>query len=171
MIRSALASPKRGPTARPGRDRFTAESYTVLGKNSLCKCTFLYIYCIFYQNWQYFAISSPIVADTMIDAGQHYWEVRFDKESKAFAVGVALRSLGRFDQLGKSSASWCIHLNNWLQQSLTAKHNNKARTLDCQIPSTIGVYIHYEEGRINTTGPHWRWKYKSSLKFSEVHLV
>lgn len=25
-------SPKRAPTARPGRDRFTAESYTVLGK-------------------------------------------------------------------------------------------------------------------------------------------
>ncbi|KAA8590041.1 hypothetical protein FQN60_013406 [Etheostoma spectabile] len=98
--RSALMSPKRAPTARPGRDRFTAESYTVL-------------------------------ADTMIDSGQQYWEVRFDKESKAFAVGVALRSLGKFDQLGKSSASWCIHLNNWLQQSLTAKHNNKARTLDC----------------------------------------
>ena len=88
-------------------------------------------------------------ADTMIDAGQQYWEVRFDKESKAFAVGVALRSLGRFDQLGKSSASWCIHLNNWLQQSLTAKHNNKARTLDCPIPSSIGVYCNYEEGEID----------------------
>ncbi|CAK6955198.1 fibronectin type III and SPRY domain-containing protein 1 isoform X1 [Scomber scombrus] len=113
--RASLMSPKRAPTARVGRDRFTAESYTVL-------------------------------ADTMIDAGQQYWEVRFDKESKAFAVGVALRSLGRFDQLGKSSASWCIHLNNWLQQSLTAKHNNKARTLDCPIPSSIGVYCNYEEG-------------------------
>lgn len=31
VIRSALMSPKRAPTARPGRDRFTAESYTVLG--------------------------------------------------------------------------------------------------------------------------------------------
>lgn len=82
----------------------------------------------------------------MIDAGQQYWEVRFDKESKAFAVGVALRSLGRFDQLGKSGASWCIHLNNWLQQSLTAKHNNKARTLDCPIPNSIGVYVNYDEG-------------------------
>lgn len=86
-------------------------------------------------------------ADTMIDAGQQYWEVRFDKESKAFAVGVALRSLGRFDQLGKSGASWCIHLNNWLQQSLTAKHNNKARTLDCPIPNSIGVFVNYEEGQ------------------------
>ncbi|XP_061593765.1 fibronectin type III and SPRY domain-containing protein 1 [Cololabis saira] len=113
--RTALMSPKRAPSTRPGRDRFTAESYTVLG-------------------------------DTMIDAGQQYWEVRFDKESKAFAAGIALRSLGRFDQLGKSGASWCIHLNNWLQQSLTAKHNNKARTLDCPIPNSIGVYVNYEEG-------------------------
>ncbi|XP_072294341.1 fibronectin type III and SPRY domain-containing protein 1 [Eucyclogobius newberryi] len=113
--RSALMSPKRAPSARPGRDRFTAESYTVL-------------------------------ADTLIDAGQHYWEVRFDKESKTFAAGVALRSLGKFDQLGKTGSSWCIHLNNWLQQSLTAKHNNKARTLDCVIPNSIGVYCNYEEG-------------------------
>uniref|UniRef100_A0A672IBJ8 Fibronectin type III and SPRY domain containing 1 n=1 Tax=Salarias fasciatus TaxID=181472 RepID=A0A672IBJ8_SALFA len=117
---SPMHSPARfrAPTARPGRDRFTAESYTVL-------------------------------ADTVIDAGQQYWEVRFDKESKAFAVGVALRSLGRFDQLGKSSASWCIHLNNWLQQSLTAKHNNKARTLDCPIPNSIGVYVNYDEGTLS----------------------
>lgn len=91
-----------------------------------------------------------LAADTLIDAGQQYWEVRFDKESKAFAVGVALRSLGKFDQLGKTGASWCIHLNNWLQQSLTAKHNNKARTLDCAIPNSIGVYINYEEGTLNS---------------------
>ncbi|KAM6962771.1 fibronectin type III and SPRY domain-containing protein 1 isoform 1-T1 [Aplochiton taeniatus] len=116
--RTAMMSPKRAPTARVGRDRFTAESYTVLG-------------------------------DTMIDAGQQYWEVRFDKESKAFAVGLALRNLGRFDQLGKSNASWCIHLNNWLQQSLTAKHNNKARTLDCPIPDRIGVYCNYDEGALS----------------------
>ncbi|XP_035271811.1 fibronectin type III and SPRY domain-containing protein 1 [Anguilla anguilla] len=113
--RSAVMSPKRAPSARVGRDRFTAESYTVLG-------------------------------DTAIDGGQQYWEVRFDKESKAFAVGVALRTLGRFDQLGKTAASWCLHLNNWLQQSLTAKHNNKARPLDCAIPDRIGVYCSYEEG-------------------------
>ncbi|KAJ8362925.1 hypothetical protein SKAU_G00117560, partial [Synaphobranchus kaupii] len=112
--RSAMMSPKRIPSARGGRDRFTAESYTVLG-------------------------------DTMIDAGQHYWEVWFDKDSKAFGAGVALRSLGRFDQLGKSSASWCVHLNNWLQQSFTAKHNNKARPLDCAIPDRVGVYCSYDE--------------------------
>lgn len=100
--------------------------------------------------WSSFPGLRVMTGDTMIDAGQHYWEVRFDKESKAFAVGIALRSLGRFDQLGKSSASWCIHLNNWLQQSLTAKHNNKARTLDCPIPNSIGVFINYDEGMKNT---------------------
>ncbi|XP_016084887.1 fibronectin type III and SPRY domain-containing protein 1-like [Sinocyclocheilus grahami] len=129
--RTAMMSPKRAPSARVGRDRFTAESYTVLG-------------------------------DTMIDAGQHYWEVRFDKESKAFAAGVALRSLSRFDQLGKSTASWCIHLNNWLQQSLTAKHNNKARTLDCPFPDRIGIYCNYEEGELS-------YKYDKMSKIFRFH--
>lgn len=34
VTRTALMSPKRAPTARPGRDRFTAESYTVLGEHT-----------------------------------------------------------------------------------------------------------------------------------------
>uniref|UniRef100_A0A674KCD3 Fibronectin type III and SPRY domain-containing protein 1 n=1 Tax=Terrapene triunguis TaxID=2587831 RepID=A0A674KCD3_9SAUR len=97
-----LQSPKRMPSARGGRDRFTAESYTVLG-------------------------------DTLIDGGDHYWEVRYDRDSKAFGVGVAYRTLGKFDQLGKTSSSWCVHLNNWLQVSFTAKHNNKAKVLDVPV--------------------------------------
>ncbi|KAM4707255.1 fibronectin type III and SPRY domain-containing protein 1 [Discoglossus pictus] len=110
-----VQSPKRTPSARVGRDRFTAESYTVLG-------------------------------DCLIDGGECYWEVRYDRDSKAFAVGVTYRSLGKFDQLGKTSASWCLHLNNWLQVAFTAKHGNKARTLDVPVPDRIGVYCNYEEG-------------------------
>ncbi|MBN3285998.1 FSD1 protein, partial [Polyodon spathula] len=117
--RSAMMmSPKRTPMARGSRDRFTAESYTVL-------------------------------ADTSLDCGQHYWEVRFDKDSKAFAAGLALRSLGKFDQLGKTSASWCLHLNNWLQVSFTAKHNNKARSLEGPVPDRLGLYCNYEEGLLS----------------------
>ncbi|MBN3298683.1 FSD1 protein, partial [Amia calva] len=116
--RNAMSSPKRAPAARGSRDRFTAESYTVLG-------------------------------DTVIDGGQQYWEVRFDRESKAFAAGVALRTLGRFEQLGKNSASWCLHLNNWLQVSFTAKHNNGARTLEVPVPDRLGVYCNYEEGLLS----------------------
>ncbi|XP_075759140.1 fibronectin type III and SPRY domain-containing protein 1 isoform X2 [Pelodiscus sinensis] len=112
-----LQSPKRMPSARGGRDRFTAESYTVLG-------------------------------DTLIDGGDHYWEVRYDRDSKAFGVGVAYRTLGKFDQLGKTSSSWCVHLNNWLQVSFTAKHNNKAKALDVPVPDCIGVYCNFPEGLV-----------------------
>ncbi|XP_041434175.1 fibronectin type III and SPRY domain-containing protein 1 [Xenopus laevis] len=113
----SVQSPKRMPSARVGRDRFTAESYTVLG-------------------------------DTLIDGGECYWEVRFDKDSKAFAVGVTYRSLGKFDQLGKTSASWCLHLNNWLQVTFAAKHGNKARILDAAIPNRIGLHCNYDEGMV-----------------------
>lgn len=122
--RSAMMmSPKRTPMARGSRDRFTAESYTVL-------------------------------ADTALDCGQHYWEVCFDKDSKAFAAGLALRSLGKFDQLGKTSASWCLHLNNWLQTSFTAKHNNKARSLEGPVPDRLGVHCSYEEGLLSFYNAH-----------------
>ncbi|NWI65273.1 FSD1 protein, partial [Todus mexicanus] len=110
-----MQSPKRMPSGRGGRDRFTAESYTVLG-------------------------------DTLIDGDDHYWEVRYDRDSKAFGVGVAYRSLGKFDQLGKTSASWCLHLNNWLQVSFSAKHANKAKVLDVPVPDCIGVYCNFHEG-------------------------
>uniref|UniRef100_A0A8C2YA12 Fibronectin type III and SPRY domain-containing protein 1 n=2 Tax=Coturnix japonica TaxID=93934 RepID=A0A8C2YA12_COTJA len=111
----AVQSPKRMSLSRAGRDRFTAESYTVLG-------------------------------DTLIDGDDHYWEVRYDRDSKAFGVGVAYRSLGKFDQLGKTSASWCLHLNNWLQVSFSAKHANKAKVLDVPVPDCIGVYCNFNEG-------------------------
>ncbi|KAJ1085239.1 hypothetical protein NDU88_005372 [Pleurodeles waltl] len=111
-------SPKRTPAGRGGRDRFTAESYTVLG-------------------------------DTLIDGGDYYWEVRYDPDSKAFGVGVAYRTLGKFDQLGKTSASWCLHLNNWLQVSFTAKHGNKSKVLDVVVPDRLGVYCNYDEGYLS----------------------
>ncbi|XP_053317717.1 fibronectin type III and SPRY domain-containing protein 1 isoform X2 [Spea bombifrons] len=111
----SVQSPKRMSSSRGGRDRFTAESYTVLG-------------------------------DCLIDDGECYWEVRYDTDSKAFAVGVSYRSLGKFDQLGKTSSSWCLHVNNWLQVAFTAKHGNKARVLDVPLPSRIGIYCNYQEG-------------------------
>ncbi|XP_060037996.1 fibronectin type III and SPRY domain-containing protein 1 isoform X3 [Erinaceus europaeus] len=111
-------SPKRTPSGRGGRDRFTAESYTVLG-------------------------------DTLIDSGEQYWEVRFEPDSKAFGVGVAYRSLGRFEQLGKTAASWCLHVNHWLQVSFTAKHNNKAKALDTPVPDCLGVHCDFPQGLLS----------------------
>ncbi|NXJ64416.1 FSD1L protein, partial [Rostratula benghalensis] len=120
--RSGVLSPKRTSvntrsSARGGRDRFTGESYTVLG-------------------------------DTAVESGQHYWEVRVQKDCKSCSVGVTYRNLGKFDQLGKTNSSWCIHINNWLQTTISAKHNNKTRTLDTPVPDRIGVYCDFDGGQL-----------------------
>ncbi|XP_056146615.1 FSD1-like protein [Lampris incognitus] len=121
--RSGTPSPKRtstarSPASRGSRDRFAGESYTVLG-------------------------------DRAIDCGHHYWEVRPLPDCKAFAVGVAYRQgLGKFDQLGKTAGSWCLHASQWLQTSLAAKHNNKAKSLDCAVPERIGIYCDFDNGEL-----------------------
>ncbi|XP_031433651.1 FSD1-like protein isoform X2 [Clupea harengus] len=112
------ASTVRSPAVRGGRDRFTGESYTVLG-------------------------------DMSMDCGQHYWEVRALKDCKSYSIGVAFKNLGKFDQLGKTNTSWCIHVNNWLQTSFAAKHNNKAKSLDVTMPEQIGVYCDLDGGQLS----------------------
>lgn len=90
-----------------------------------------------------------MLGDTLIDGGEHYWEVRYEPDSKAFGVGVAYRSLGRFEQLGKTAASWCLHVNNWLQVSFTAKHANKAKMLDAPVPDCLGVHCDFHQGLLS----------------------
>ncbi|XP_066567088.1 FSD1-like protein isoform X2 [Amia ocellicauda] len=121
---SGTPSPKRTstttrpPAVRGSRDRFTGESYTVLG-------------------------------DTSIEAGQHYWEVKAQKDCKSYSVGVAYRNLGKFDQLGKTNTTWCIHVNNWLQTTFAAKHNNKAKSLEVPVPERMGVYCDFDGGQLS----------------------
>ncbi|XP_048874696.1 FSD1-like protein isoform X2 [Brienomyrus brachyistius] len=117
------ASPSRTrPTSRApaprGRDRFTGESYTVLG-------------------------------DKSISSGQHYWEVKAMKDYKSYSVGVAYKNFGKFDQLGKTNSSWCIHVNTWLQTSLAAKHNNKTKSLEVPVPDGIGVCCDLDRGQLS----------------------
>ncbi|NXK14039.1 FSD1L protein, partial [Herpetotheres cachinnans] len=92
--------------------------------------------------------SYTVLGDTAIESGQHYWEVRAQKDCKSYSVGVAYRNLGKFDQLGKTNSSWCIHINNWLQTTLSAKHNNKTKTLDMPVPDRIGVYCDFDGGQL-----------------------
>ncbi|GAA6233432.1 FSD1-like protein [Lates japonicus] len=117
--RSATPSPNKMAGSRAGRDRFAGESYTVLG-------------------------------DQEMICGCHYWELRPLADWKSFSVGVAYRaSLGRFDQLGKSASSWCLHASQWLQSSLAAKHNNRAKALDWPLPQRIGIYCDYDSGDLS----------------------
>ncbi|NWU88999.1 FSD1L protein, partial [Upupa epops] len=92
--------------------------------------------------------SYTVLGDTAVESGQHYWEVRAQKDCKSYSVGVTYRSLGKFDQLGKTSSSWCIHINNWLQTTFSAKHNNKTKTLDIPVPDRIGVYCDFDGGQL-----------------------
>ncbi|XP_067430596.1 FSD1-like protein isoform X2 [Thunnus thynnus] len=117
--RSATPSPNKTAGSRAGRDRFAGESYTVLG-------------------------------DQEMSGGCHYWELRPLADWKSFSVGVAYRaSLGRFDQLGKNAGSWCLHASQWLQSSLAAKHNNRAKALDWPLPQRIGIYCNYDNGDLS----------------------
>lgn len=95
-----------------------------------------------------------VSGDTLIDGGEHYWEVRFEPDSKAFGLGVAYRSLGRFEQLGKTAASWCLHANNWLQASFTAKHANKVKVLDSPVPDCLGVHCDFHQGTVTFPSHH-----------------
>ncbi|KAM6304196.1 FSD1-like protein isoform 2-T2 [Podargus strigoides] len=88
--------------------------------------------------------SYTVLGDTAVESGQHYWEVRAQKDCKSYSMGVTYRNLGKFDQLGKTNSSWCIHINNWLQTTFSAKHNNKTKTLDIPVPDRIGVYCNFD---------------------------
>ncbi|KAF6718770.1 FSD1-like protein [Oryzias melastigma] len=114
--RSSTPSPSKTAGGRAGRERFAGEAYTVLGNQEVC-------------------------------GGCHYWELRPSSDWKSFSVGVAYRgSLGRYEQLGKSSASWCLFASQWLQTALAAKHNNRARSLEWPLPQRIGIYCDYDNG-------------------------
>ncbi|XP_032809627.1 fibronectin type III and SPRY domain-containing protein 1 isoform X3 [Petromyzon marinus] len=93
--------------------------------------------------------SYTVLGDSAIDCGQHYWEVVVSRESKAYGAGVANRGLGRFEQLGRTAASWALYVNTWLQLSVAAKHNNKARSLEGPAPTHIGIYCDYDNGLVS----------------------
>ncbi|POI33919.1 hypothetical protein CIB84_002329, partial [Bambusicola thoracicus] len=92
--------------------------------------------------------SYTVLGNNAIESGQHYWEVRAQKDCKSYSVGVAYKTLGKYDQLGKTNISWCIHVNNWLQNTLAAKHNNKTKTLDLPVPDRLGVYCNFDGGKL-----------------------
>uniref|UniRef100_A0A8C6GIX0 Fibronectin type III and SPRY domain containing 1-like n=1 Tax=Mus spicilegus TaxID=10103 RepID=A0A8C6GIX0_MUSSI len=140
---SGTPSPKRTsvgsrpPAVRGSRDRFTGESYTVLG-------------------------------DTAIENGQHYWEVKAQKDCKSYSVGVAYKTLGKFDQLGKTNTSWCVHVNSWLQNTFAAKHNNKVKALDVPVPEKIGVFCDFDGGQLSFYDAHSKQLlYSFKTKFTQ----
>ncbi|EGV97303.1 Fukutin, partial [Cricetulus griseus] len=96
--------------------------------------------------------------DTAIENGQHYWEVKAQKDCKSYSVGVAYKTLGKFDQLGKTNTSWCIHVNSWLQNTFAAKHNNKVKVLDVPVPEKIGVFCDFDGACVEKKKVTGKWR-------------
>lgn len=82
-------------------------------------------------------------------------------------MGVAYKTLGKFDQLGKTNTSWCVHVNNWLQNTFAAKHNNKVKALDVPVPERIGVFCDFDGGKF--TDCSHNSSHHSCLCFSTFH--
>uniref|UniRef100_A0A669P0Q8 B30.2/SPRY domain-containing protein n=1 Tax=Phasianus colchicus TaxID=9054 RepID=A0A669P0Q8_PHACC len=47
-----------------------------------------------------------------------------------------------------TNINWCIHVNNWMQYTFAAKHNNETKTLDILVPDRIGVYYNFDGGQL-----------------------
>ncbi|XP_013909954.1 PREDICTED: E3 ubiquitin/ISG15 ligase TRIM25 isoform X1 [Thamnophis sirtalis] len=77
--------------------------------------------------------------------GIHYWEV--DLENNNFcAVGICYGSMlkrGPESRLGRNSSSWCIE---WVNNKISAWHNNKETSLPCNKATKIGILLNYDGG-------------------------
>lgn len=112
-----------------------------------------------------------MLGDTAIESGQHYWEVKAQKDCKSYSVGVAYKTLGKFDQLGKTNTSWCVHVNSWLQNTFAAKHNNKVKALDVPVPEKIGVFCDFDGGQLSFYDAHSKQLlYSFKTKFTQPVL-
>merc|ERR1719427_634977 len=88
--------------------------------------------------------SFTILGDTALPTDEQiYFEVACHVDTKQFAVGITHDSINKFDQLGRTSSSWAVYVNRWMQNSVQAKHNNKMKTLDKSeyFPQRIALYF------------------------------
>jgi len=109
--RPSTAETRGSPKRIKPKDRFTGESYTILG-------------------------DSDVPDDVEI-----YFEVMAQVESKIFGCGLTVNSIGRYDQLGRTSGSWALFVNKWIQNSIVAKHNKKIKTLErSSFPLLVGIH-------------------------------
>ncbi|CAN0326044.1 unnamed protein product [Lampetra planeri] len=132
--------------------------------------------------------SYTALGNVAIARGQAYWEATVSAGSRAVAVGVAYRSLGRFEALGRTAASWCLH---WAAgprvHSLAVKHDNRARAIVVVArsaglaaggeaggatpslpPSRIGVHCDYGAGTLSFYDPEaMQTLYTFRTKFSQ----
>uniref|UniRef100_A0A8D0GGY5 E3 ubiquitin-protein ligase RNF135 n=2 Tax=Sphenodon punctatus TaxID=8508 RepID=A0A8D0GGY5_SPHPU len=85
-----------------------------------------------------FCVSQVMCSQSFSD-GRHYWEVNTE-DSRAWAVGVASKEIGRDMQLGRDELSWCVEWSV-MNKHLSAWHKNQQIQLSHVKPLRVGVFL------------------------------
>ena len=61
-------------------------------------------------------ITHTQTGDTVLPVDEPiYFEVQAHADTKVFAVGITHDTISKFDQMGRTSSSWAVYVNRWMQ--------------------------------------------------------
>lgn len=92
-----------------------------------------------------FAVWSQVLASTGFSSGRHYWEVMLSSNN-SIGIGLTYQNIerkGLTSRLGRNSVSWCVE---WLNNKLSAWHNNSEIVLENTNPKCVGVLLDCKGG-------------------------
>ncbi|XP_026566864.1 E3 ubiquitin/ISG15 ligase TRIM25-like isoform X1 [Pseudonaja textilis] len=122
------------------------------------------------QHPQRFLSFSQVLSFQCFKNGIHYWEVDLEKNNFC-AVGICYGSIprrGPESRLGRNSSSWCIE---WVNNKVSAWHNNKDTSLPTSKATKIGVLLNYDGGFVIFFGVTEKKifpLYKFKIEFTEA---
>ncbi|XP_015744221.1 E3 ubiquitin/ISG15 ligase TRIM25 isoform X2 [Python bivittatus] len=94
---------------------------------------------------QRFTSCSQVLSFQCFKKGIHYWEVELESNNFC-AIGICYGSIprnGPESRLGRNNSSWCIE---WINDKISAWHNDKEKCLPNNKAKKIGVLLNYEGG-------------------------
>ncbi|XP_062902277.1 E3 ubiquitin-protein ligase TRIM11-like [Mobula hypostoma] len=134
----------------PTLDPDTANPYLVLTDNNRTVSASSQIQ-LFQRSAQRFDRWPQVLGTECVSCGRSYWEVEIREGGGAWSVGVCYTSINRKGEgddclLGFNNKSWCIHSGPYVLSSL---HNGKKIAEFPGNPSTVGVFVDFEDGVIS----------------------
>ncbi|KAM6474360.1 E3 ubiquitin/ISG15 ligase TRIM25 isoform 2-T2 [Liasis olivaceus] len=94
---------------------------------------------------QRFTSCSQVLSFQCFKKGIHYWEAELESNNFC-AIGICYGSIprnGPESRLGRNNGSWCIE---WINDKISAWHNDKEKCLPNSKAKKIGVLLNYEGG-------------------------
>ncbi|XP_072896708.1 E3 ubiquitin-protein ligase TRIM11-like isoform X2 [Hemitrygon akajei] len=134
----------------PTLDPDTANPYLVLTDNNRTVSASSQIQLL-QRSAQRFDRWPQVLGTECVSCGRSYWEVEIREGGGAWSVGVCYTSINRNGEgnnclLGFNNKSWCIHSGPYVLSSL---HNGKRIAEFPGKPSTVGVFVDFEDGVIS----------------------